>query len=222
MFELLKKDMIISRKPMMLIGVLVILWGIPAYLIQNEVMGQAIFGYYLFFQAYYLLIMLTQKDESVKADIVINSLPVERSLVVAVRYIYFIIQPVLFSVVLIALTGIIWAVPSPGFPDGRIFSPIGALVVLPMIWIMFSIYLPINYLSIGKTRVFNQLSLMALIILPSIISRYFRIDKMPGWINDIGSFPLELIIPGFILVSLLAYFISYKISKRIYREKDFH
>lgn len=222
MIELLKKDMIISKKPMMLIGVLVILWGIPAYLIQNEVMGQAIFGYYLFFQTYYLAIMLTQKDESVKADIVINSLPVERGLVVAVRYIYFIIQPLVFSAVLIGLTGIIWAIPSPGFPEGRIFSPIGALLVLPMIWLLFSIYLPINYLSIGKTRVFNQLSLMALIILPSIISRYFRIDKMPDWIKDIGGFPLELMIPGFILVSLLAYFISYKVSKRIYINKDFY
>ncbi|WP_422485529.1 ABC-2 transporter permease [Gudongella sp. DL1XJH-153] len=222
MISLLKKDMMLSRKPMMLIGVLVIVWTIPAFLVQSELMGQVVFGYMLFFQSYYLAIMLTQQDEAVKADLIINSLPVNRSLVVAERYLYFMVQPAAMSVFILLFSRTVWAIPAPGFPQGQVFSTAGAMIVLPVIWIALSFYLPVNYLSIGKIKVFNQLSFMALILLPGIASRFIKNTEMPVWFPRLLELSIETIIGTLLLASLIIYFISYKISNKIYKIKDFY
>ena len=222
MLSLFKKDVMISRKPMMLIGVLVLIWTIPAFLVQNQIMAQVVFGYMLFFQSYYLAIMLTQQDEAVKADLIINSLPVNRNLVVAERYLFFIIQPVAMTAFILVFSRAVWSIPAPGFPQGQGFSIVGAMVVLPIIWIILTFYLPINYMSIGKIKVFNQLSFMALILLPGIASRFIKGSQMPSWIQGLLEMPVELVVAGLIIASMIIYFISYQFSKKIYRNKDFY
>lgn len=222
MLSLFKKDVMLSRKPMMLIGVLVLVWTIPAFLVQDQIMSQVVFGYMLFFQSYYLAIMLTQQDEAVKADLIINSLPVNRNLVVAERYLFFIIQPAAMTAFILVFSRAVWSIPAPGFPQGQVFSIVGALVVLPIIWIMLSFYLPINYMSIGKIKVFNQLSFMALILLPGIASRFIKGAQMPSWIQGLLEMPVELVVAGLIIASMIIYFISYQFSKKIYRNKDFY
>jgi hypothetical protein len=222
MLWLFKKDLMLSRKPMMLIGVLVLVWAIPAFLVQDQIMSQVVFGYMLFFQSYYLAIMLTQQDEAVKADLIINSLPVSRNLVVAERYLFFVIQPAVMTAFILVFSRAVWSIPAPGFPQGQGFSIVGALVVLPIIWIMLSFYLPINYMSIGKIKVFNQLSFMALIILPGIASRFIKGSQMPSWIQGLLEMPVELVVAGLIIASMIIYFISYQFSKKIYRNKDFY
>ncbi|HZH94198.1 MAG TPA: ABC-2 transporter permease [Tissierellaceae bacterium] len=222
MLSLFKKDVMISRKPMMLIGVLVLIWTIPAFLVQNQIMAQVVFGYMLFFQSYYLAIMLTQQDEAVKADLIINSLPVNRNLVVAERYLFFIIQPAAMTAFILVFSRAVWSIPAPGFPQGQGFSIVGAMVVLPIIWIILTFYLPINYMSIGKIKVFNQLSFMALILLPGIASRFIKGAQMPSWFQGILEMPVGLVVASLIIVSMTSYFISYQFSKRIYRNKDFY
>ncbi len=222
MLSLFKKDVMISRKPMMLIGVLVLIWTIPAFLVQNQIMAQVVFGYMLFFQSYYLAIMLTQQDEAVKADLIINSLPVNRNLVVAERYLFFIIQPAAMTAFILVFSRAVWSIPAPGFPQGQGFSIVGAMVVLPIIWIILTFYLPINYMSIGKIKVFNQLSFMALILLPGIASRFIKGSQMPSWIQGLLEMPVELVVAGLIIASMIIYFISYQFSKKIYRNKDFY
>jgi hypothetical protein len=222
MLSLFKKDVMISRKPMMLIGVLVLIWTIPAFLVQNQIMAQVVFGYMLFFQSYYLAIMLTQQDEAVKADLIINSLPVNRNLVVAERYLFFIIQPAAMTAFILVFSRAVWSVPAPGFPQGQGFSIVGAMVVLPIIWIILSFYLPINYMSIGKIKVFNQLSFMALILLPGLASRFIKGAQMPSWLQGLLEMPVELVVASLMVASMIIYFISYQFSKKIYRNKDFY
>lgn len=222
MLSLFKKDVMISRKPMMLIGVLVLIWTIPAFLVQNQIMAQVVFGYMLFFQSYYLAIMLTQQDEAVKADLIINSLPVNRNLVVAERYLFFIIQPAAMTAFILVFSRAVWSIPAPGFPQGQGFSIVGAMVVLPIIWIILSFYLPINYMSIGKIKVFNQLSFMALILLPGLASRFIKGAQMPSWLQGLLEMPVELVVASLMVASMIIYFISYQFSKKIYRNKDFY
>ncbi len=222
MISLLKRDIILSRKPIIFIGLLVIIWSIIASFTQDKLLGQLIFGYLLFFQSYYLVIVLSQQDERVKSDLIINSLPIDRKLVVLEKYVFLVLQPISIAIFMILTTRGIHALQVSGFQEGQNFTLFGAIVAIALTWFVLSIYIPINYLSIGKSKAFNQLSLMILIVLPSFFTRLIKINGVPELPPTLMNISPGIVISGLLGFALIIYFISYLISKKIYSRKDFY
>lgn len=173
-------------------------------------------GLVIFFMGlvYYIINNLDQQTE---VDIILNSLPMEKGLIVKSRYASVMIYILSISFMVPVLSILIKSRIS--MPDG---IPITIGLTFHMIGIttlLYSIYIPLDFYHRGdmeKVREIPFTQILILILIAVFSMRWNNIIYRYIKAIDINSFPALLV-----LFSVFVYLISMNISINIYRAKEF-
>lgn len=220
MKQLIMKDIRLLRYINLVMLCVGILFGYVGLKAENIYMSKLIYEFAMFIMIYITSMYFTQYDVKGKIDLMLNSLPVDRYDIVKSRY--------------ISLMVYIVSIPLITFISSNIFSIIFRKTVVgssATIWdvlfvwglslVIFSIYLPIHYYSIGKAQIFNQIFYILLIILPNVVGRFGSKIENTGIFQRIISLNFRTIILIFVSIGAIMYLISLQMSKNIYKGKEF-
>lgn len=218
MYSLLIKDILVQKKQFFLSLFLVVLYTL---LFSN--MGGAILS--VFALPYLLVITTVAYDDKDKAEVVLNSLPIDRSLIVMERYI---------SVFLFAAIGIIEYtfveviadfLKIPIAMDPLTIKSIGGILL--GITIYYGIYLPLLFkLGYMKTKWINFVMFFVLFFgITSLINIFIKYKADVKYIDKIIMFlnngPHLEVFGILIVISFIIYMCSYLLSVRFYRNRGF-
>lgn len=161
--------------------------------------------------------VINNLDQHTGADIVLNSIPVEKEVIVKARYASIIIYILSISFMVPVLSILIKneiSMPN-GIPItmGLSFHIIGITILL------YAIYMPFDFYHRGnmekvKGSMFAEILILIIIAVFSMKQNNIIYRSIKA--IDINSFPVLLII-----LSTLSYLISLHISIKIYRDKEF-
>lgn len=224
MFSLILKDIILQKKVILfnlIYGVILFFaFQSPTFAPTLYVMGSTLI-------AYTLIMGACAYDGKSNIDILFNSLPMKRSNIVAARYISTLVF-VLIGLIIMGGEGFIMKFLGFSAPP-RLINVEDVVGVMISLGILVSLYFPV-FFKFGyiKSKVFNLVIFFIFFALPplainlykgtiSSVSRetieaiFIFIEKQPSW--------LLLLVTASIF--LLVIFISYCISCRVYKRKEF-
>ncbi|NMB96022.1 MAG: ABC-2 transporter permease [Clostridiaceae bacterium] len=216
--HLVLKDVIIQKKQITF-GFFYLFFVILAF--QNSGIGTFIAGITAF--TYLLVTYSCASEEKNKADVMINSLPVKRSQIVAMKYLSDIIFFIVGTVVYMLFTSIlknvgisikIYTLTMEGFLSGFISVSL-------MTGIYFPVYFKVGYI---KSRIINIILLFGTFTGITYLAKYIqRIDSnilnklLPNFSNLQGNAVIMMILFALAVIFLL---ISYGVSVKIYSNKE--
>ncbi|WP_353095764.1 ABC-2 transporter permease [Tissierella praeacuta] len=220
MKQLVIKDIRLLRMINLFVFCGVAIFGYIGMVTENIYKSKLIYGFSVFIMIYIVSIFSTHHEIRAKSDVMLNSLPVNRYDIVGAKY--------------ISMGFYIFAISGVGFITSNISKiiisskAIGSPVtifdiffIIGLSLVFFSIYLPFQYYSIGKSQAFSQIFYMLLIILPNVISRFGRKIETTNLFKNIIRMDLKLFALIFAVSGIILYLISLQISKRIYKMKEF-
>ncbi len=219
MYNLIIKDILIQKKQ-----VAFSIAYMAFILVAFQGMGEAMLPMGLVALTYMLSMTSCGYEEKNKSDIMLNSLPIKRTNIVAAKYlsvfVYFamgMIAYVLFTKVIIMIQ-----VPLKTYPI-TLEAFIGGFVAVSL---MTGIWLPI-YFKFGymKLRVLNFVLFFLFFFGTSYLTKFFKEKQNSQWVQDIinflnsqGNIRIALIIATMVIIFLI---ISYGLSVRFYSKREF-
>jgi ABC-2 type transport system permease protein len=200
-----------------LVGAIFVFGGMNA---GSYFLSQFFFGYLIFLLVYVVSIILTGKEVKTQGDIILNSLPLKRREIVKGRYLTMLLYALGIGVFVLVLGNLIHIFMGNTF-DGAPPNIFTILLGSSFVLLFFSLYLPFQYYNIGKVQLFSSLFYMVFILGPYFLSRYQGTLLETDFLQML--FSLDLVVSSFIVFafSCLIYFLSYKISVKIYKMKEF-
>ena len=166
-------------------------------------------------------------DEASHAEKYILALPLTRKEIVMSKYVLAIVANILGSIVGILLTIIIVNIMNVIRPDDLIRLKQESLLVIAIggifvVAFIQAIQIPSVY-CFGAEKGRIQMFLLIFLLVLMIVGVGFLITKIGFDINikEINSFMNRFGIPILILVSAVLYYISYKISYKIFKKKEY-
>ncbi|MFT5873289.1 MAG: ABC-2 type transport system permease protein [Clostridium sp.] len=190
-------------------------------------MGQSDFSLYVISPlgiTYMFTTFAASYDDKNKSEIVLNSLPLKRSDIVISKYI---------STLLYAFIGFIYSIligsigKATGLPMfTRSISLLDIVFVLTSVCIFAALFFP-AYFKFGfmKTKVFDTLLLMLIVVLPSLAIQYAGsspnnviVQKINYLITNTSSFTQNTLA---LTIGLIFFLISLMFSMHIYNNKEF-
>ena len=219
MFNLILKDILIQKRNF-LFGVVYILIMILSF----QQSGSPMFSASVIAFSYIMVQSACAYDDKNKSDILLNSLPLNRSTIVTAKYISIFIFTAITIVYYILLTAIvkILELPLNVYPVS-LEGIIGILFALVLIsGIYFPIFFKVGYIKskIANFVLFFMVFTGGGILVPELIE-----DKNQAFIQGILQFlrkqsKLQVIVEIF-LVMILLLVISYALSLKFYRKREF-
>ena len=195
-------------------------FGYVGVSIDHVYKSKLVYGFAMFIMVYVVSMFSTQYDVKGKADMMLNSFPVDRYDIVKSKYIS-------MGLYILFITGIVFLSSNISkiiFSTTTVGNPAtiwDVLFILGLSLIFFSIYLPFHYYNVGKAQAFNQIFYIILILLPNIISRFGRKFENAEIFQNIINMDWKILILLFAGVGIIMYLISLQISKGIYKGKEF-
>ena len=158
-----------------------------------------------------LTLILSQKEIKTNSDIIINSLPVDRSLIVKSKYIFTMIYIIFLSAIV--------------FVVSNIFGDVGAtfldlMTVLGLSLLFYSAYFIIYYFNLGKAQLFNQFFFIIITLSPNVLNRLDRDIFSSKFFKYILNLNFNIISSLLFVIGLILYIISLGISIKIYKSKE--
>lgn len=220
MYNLIIKDILVQKKTM-LFAVLYSLFILIA--LGNPVFDGLI--YMMGSMALACVYMMTAPvtEDKNKVDLVINSLPVKRSQVVAARYVSVLVFVALSLLIMQAAGLLLHLVPVEYFQK-RFLNGWDIVVTYSGVILLASIYYPILYwLGSSFTRVFFMILFLLLFFAPANIAEYVRDNPSAALVQSLTNWAavdsLGLIVAVF-AVLLGIHAVSGYIATCIYQTKD--
>lgn len=219
MFKLVKKDLKLSKKINVFGGIYALFIAamgltMPDYMIANllYVLGMIIL-------IFMLVIYTNGYDDKSKSEIIINSFPIDRRDIVRGKYLTLILFIILGAGIILLFTKIISVL---FIVDKSMSASLwNALFVANISLIFYSIYYPF-YFKIGEgIRSFNTILWILVLIGPSIISKFIGRINAIGYLDKILSLDINKLNIYLLVLSLIIFYISLQISKKIYLEREF-
>lgn len=178
-----------------------------------------VFSYGVFLLVYLSIIVLNDYEIQNKSHVLINSFPLARNNLVRSRYLLVLIYMILYSIPM-GLTNkilipLIYEIESPL----EIFKSFS--IIIPLNLILYSLYFPFYFKSRDGLLVLNQVTRILVVLAPSIVAKLARNQVMRKLIGFLGRMGNKQISTGFLIFSLVLYYISLQVSKRIYLGKEF-
>ena len=218
-FNLILKDILIQKRTFLL-GIVYILIMILSF----QQSGSPMFSASVIAFSYIMVQSACAYDDKNKSDILLNSLPLNRSTIVTAKYISIFIFTAITIVYYILLTAIvkILELPLNVYPVS-LEGIIGILFALVLIsGIYFPIFFKVGYIKskIANFVLFFMVFTGGGILVPELIE-----DKNQAFIQGILQFlrkqsKLQVIVEIF-LVMILLLVISYALSLKFYRKREF-
>lgn len=217
MFSLLLKDVLIQRKNLYWILIYLLIFSLAFNSLQ-----EGLFAAIMVAITYQLIGNACAIDEKNKSDVMLNSLPVKKSVIVLSKYIsvliYAIAGTILYSILALITNTITLPINVAYLNLQNFLAGILALVL------MNSVFLPIYFkMGFTKGRIVSMI-LFFTFFFGSLTLGSFLSDMNLQWFNSIivtisawSSFQFTIVI---ISISLLIYLISYLLSVKFYRSKE--
>lgn len=219
MYNLIIKDILIQKKQV-LFSIIYLAFILVAF----QGMGEAMLPMGMIALTYMLSMTSCGYEEKNKSDIMLNSLPIKRTNIVAAKYmsvfVYFamgMIAYALFTKIMIMIQ-----VPLKPYPI-TLEAFIGGFVAVSF---MTGIWLPI-YFKFGymKLRVLNFVLFFLFFFGTSYLTRFFKEKQNSQWVQNIinfldsqGDIIITLAIIAIVIIFLL---ISYGLSIKFYSKREF-
>lgn len=157
-------------------------------------------------------------DDKNKSEVVLNSFPIDRVDIVRGKYVTLIIFILIGSVFTLLFTNAIEALglKSAGRP-ADIWDIVAAMSLL---LVFYSVYYPL-YFKLGDLRMFNSILWMLVFVGPTILVKIGKRFVTEDLITKLASLNLKQIGLFVFIFSLVIYFISLQISKKLYMTREF-
>lgn len=157
-------------------------------------------------------------DDKNKSEVVLNSLPIDRVDIVRGKYVTLIIFILISCVFTLLFTN---AIKTLGLkPDGRPADIWDIVTAISLLLVFYSVYYPM-YFKLGDLRMFNSILWMLVFIGPTILAKIGKRFVTKELITKLSSLNLKQIGLLVFIFSLVMYFISLQISKKLYMTREF-
>lgn len=219
MYNLIIKDILIQKKQV-LFSIIYLAFILVAF----QGMGEAMLPMGMIALTYMLSMTSCGYEEKNKSDIMLNSLPIKRTNIVAAKYmsvfVYFAMGMIVYA--LFTKIMIMIQVPLKPYPI-TLEAFIGGFVAVSF---MTGIWLPI-YFKFGymKLRVLNFVLFFLFFFGTSYLTRFFKEKQNSQWVQNIinfldsqGDIIITLAIIAIVIIFLL---ISYGLSIKFYSKREF-
>lgn len=220
MFNLVMKDIKLSSK-MSIFGlffpIFISLAGLQDGVSNSQINIMYVLA--IFMITYFSVMYSNGYDQKNKADIVLNSLPINKRDVVKGKYLLLLVYTIMYSLSVIVLTNIfvLMGIGKGGRPAG-IWD---FMVALNLLLIFYSIYYPIYFKSGNGLATFNQLIYMLIILTPAMLGKFGRVLQQAKIVNILIEMNIRKISVALSIFSAIIYYISLQTSKVIYLRKEF-
>jgi len=216
MLSLMMKDIYLLRKTIVLCMLYLVILIISLSGMED---AGAVFAVCIFALVHMFMMTSCYQDERNKSDIILNSMPLKRSVIVGSKYLMLFMYVVIASAFYLVASWILGQLNLLGKTSG--LSVGGLILTLLVCSVSAGIYLPL-YFKVGymKSRL---LSLIVFFAFFFILGFLVPGAEMGG--TDSGSIDWPVSAPAeritALLLSLAVLAVSYLISLRIYRNKEF-
>lgn len=219
MFNLIKKDFILSRK----INIFVVIYAL-FIAAMGLVMPDPLVSTFLYTLGMLTLIFITViytngYDDKYKSEIVLNSLPIERENIVRAKYMTLILFIIMSCSAVLIFTNIILKLGVVSIGKGA--SIWNVIFATNISLIFYSIYYPI-YFKVGEgLKSFNTILWVLMVIGPSVLDKLMKGLNTTGYLEKIIAIDINRINIYVLIISLFMFYMSMKISEKIYRTREF-
>lgn len=219
MIGLIKKDLKLSIKINLIAVIYVLFISVNGLLSKDLLVGNIIYVLSIIIFTFVVVIYVNGFDDKYKSEVVLNSFPIDRRNIVRSKYITLIIFILISSAAIIALTNIL---PMLLNIDGKASASIQTVIIAANILLLFySIYYPI-YFKVGEgLRTFNTILWLLMMLAPSLLVKFLKTLDQRGLLEKLMNIALQNINLYLLVISLVIYYISLQISKRIYMKREF-
>lgn len=157
-------------------------------------------------------------DDKNKSEVVLNSFPIDRKDIVRGKYVTLLIFIFISCISVFLLTNIIKGLGVK--PDGRPADIWDIVAAMSLLLVFYSIYYPL-YFKLGDLRMFNSILWMLVFVGPTILGKIGRKLESKGLLKGMASLNIRQITLFAFIFSILIYYISLQISKKIYMTREF-
>lgn len=219
MIGLIKKDLKLSIKINLIAVIYVLFISVNGLLSKDLLVGNIIYVLSIIIFTFVVVIYVNGFDDKYKSEVVLNSFPIDRRNIVRSKYITLIIFILISSAAIIALTNVL---PMILNIDGRASANIHTVIIAANVLLLFySIYYPI-YFKVGEgLRTFNTILWLLMMLAPSLLVKFLKTLDQRGLLEKLMNIALQNINLYLLVISLVIYYISLQISKRIYMKREF-
>ena len=173
----------------------------------------------IFMITYFSIMYSNGYDQKNKSDIILNSLPINKKDVIRGKYLLLLVYTIAYSLSVLIITNIFILV---GIGKGGQLPSIWDLIVaMNLLLLFYSIYYPVYFKSENGLATFNQLVYMLIILTPAILGRFGKTLDGTKILNILVGMDIRKISIILLMFSIIIYYISLQISKKIYMNKEF-
>lgn len=219
MIGLIKKDLKLSIKINLIAVIYVLFISVNGLLSKDLLIGNIIYVLSIIIFTFVVVIYVNGFDDKYKSEVILNSFPLDRRNIVRSKYITLIIFILISSAVIVALTNVL---PMILNIDGRASANIHTVIIAANVLLLFySIYYPI-YFKVGEgLRTFNTILWLLLVIGPNLLVKALKTLDQRKLLEILAHIDLDKINLYLLGISLIIYYLSLQISKKIYVKKEF-
>ncbi len=221
MLNLLKKDLYLLKKHYWF----VIIYGFFMFIVfNNPVFKYLVYPSGISIIAYMLLMYSTYYDDKNNSDVMINSLPIKKSHIVAARYLS-VFMFIIVGIIIMAFSGLLFTYLNI-FDPPRLINFIDVIGALCGLGFITFTYLPI-YFKFGyiKAKFFNLAIFGIVFVLPMTLTKLIKTTDKPKWVDDIVIFINNqsdyVIITYIVSFILLLGIVSFILSTNFYKKREF-
>jgi len=227
MINLILKELIITRRYLILGSLLICILGSGLLLSTNDMTG-----YFLFVLINLLIVFITcdtemKSDIMNKSDILMTSLPLKRDNIIKSKYIVFGLYPFISSILLYIITVFLnrnSVIGEISKSLGNLENGIGPDVMffsMAICLIYISVSMPLYYILGEKSKLITYILITSLFIIPDWFFRFSEKNSNLFITKDI--FGLDTIVLWFLslVIALSLYLASMYLSISIYNKKEF-
>ncbi len=219
MIGMIKKDLKLSIKINLIAVIYVLFISVNGLLSKDLLIGNIIYVLSIIIFTFVVVIYVNGFDDKYKSEVILNSFPLDRRNIVRSKYITLIIFILISSAVIVALTNVL---PMLLNIDGRASANIHTVIIAANVLLLFySIYYPI-YFKVGEgLRTFNTILWLLLVIGPNLLVKALKTLDQRKLLEILAHIDLDKINLYLLGISLIIYYLSLQISKKIYVKKEF-
>jgi len=219
MISLIKKDLKLSVK-INIFAVFYALFVSASGLINgNPFVANILYVLSIIMFTFITVLYVNGYDDKYKSEIILNSFPIDRRDIIRGKYISLIIFILISSGAIIIFTNMLPRILSK---EGKVGANIYTLIIAANILLLFySIYYPFYFKIGGGLKTFNTILWLLLVIGPNLLVKAFKALDQKGLLEKLMNIDFDKINLYMLVISLIIYYLSLQMSKKIYMKKEF-
>lgn len=219
MLNLVKKDLKLSKKINIFAVIYALFIATMGLTMPDHPVANILYVLGMVILIFISVIYTNGYDDKYKSEIILNSFPIDRKDIVRGKYISLIIYIIIACSAVLIFTNIILKIGI--ITNGRSANIWNAIFAANISLIFYSIYYPF-YFKLGEgLRSFNTILWILMTVGPAIIGKSFKKLEEIGYLEKILSIDINKINLYLFIFSLMMFYVSLQISKKIYTRKEF-